>query len=85
MKTIIIQRTHKVPELLMRLSKLSAKIIRILNYSKLSHYVMYFDVTFAAFTQELISIIRWQFSTMFLHLLHRILQIALFRFCGQVV
>ena len=59
--------------------------VHILNYSKLLHYVMYFNVTFAAFTQELISTTRWQFLTMLSHLLYRTLHIAIFRFCGQVV
>jgi hypothetical protein len=85
MKIIIIQRSHNTLELSMKLSKLSAKITRIPNYSKLLHYVMYFDVTFVAFIQELISTTRWQFLTMFLHLLHPMLQIVLLRFCGQVV
>lgn len=74
-----------MPEILMRLSKLSAKIIHIPNYSKSSHYAMYFDAVFAAFFRESISTTRWQSLTMFLHLLHRLLQIVLFRFCGQVV
>ena len=85
MKIIIIQRTHNMPELLTKLSEPSVKITRIPNYSKLLHYATYFGVTFEAFIQELISTTGWQFLTMFLRLSHRMLQIALFRFCGQAV
>lgn len=85
MKIIIVQRTRNLSEISMKLSKRSVKIIHIPNYSKLSHYAMYFDVTFEAFIQELTYIIHWQFLTVFLHLLHRIVQLARFRFCGQVV
>jgi hypothetical protein len=85
MKIIIIQHTHNMLELSMRLSKLSAKIIHIPNCLKLLHCVMYFDATFAAFIQELISTIRWHFLTMSLHQWHRLLLLAIFRFCGQAV
>ena len=85
MKFIIVQRTRNLSEISMKLSKRFVKIIHIPNYSKLSHCAMYFDVTSEAFIQELTYIIHWQFLTVFLHLLHRIVQLARFRFYGQVV